>query len=243
VTEASTIPLAALTASLALYSILGLPPPWSPTETENPVLIYGGSSAVGAFAIKLARISNLHPIITVAGAGGNYVSSLLDASKGDVLIDYRRGPEAVKSEIQTNLLGRRKLEFAFDAISEKGSSKICAAVLTEGGKLAHTLPLEAGVELSEHTTASLVMSGDIHGSFGEHQEQREFGSKMMRLFGRGLEEGWFSGHPYEVVPGGLDAVERILQDLKAEKASAKKFVFRISDTEGLEGRASMASFT
>lgn len=82
-TEASTIPFTALTASLALYHMLNLPPPWSPTSTPIPLLLYGGSTAVGAFAIKLANISNVHPIITIAGRGKQYVFSLLDFNKRD----------------------------------------------------------------------------------------------------------------------------------------------------------------
>ncbi len=70
--EAATIPLAAMTASLALYWTLQLPQPWTPAINPNPLLVYGGSSAVGAFAIKLAIASNLHPIIAVAGAGIQY---------------------------------------------------------------------------------------------------------------------------------------------------------------------------
>ena len=55
----------------------------------------------------------------------------------------------------------------------------------------------------------------------------------MQAFARGLATGEFKGHPYKVVPGGLGAVPGILEDLKAGKASAVKYVFRIGETEGL----------
>ena len=45
-----------------------------------------------------------------------------------------------------------------------------------------------------------------------------------RLFGRGLQEGWISGHPYEVVPGGLEGVQTALENLKAGKASTAKYI-------------------
>ncbi|KAJ6088065.1 hypothetical protein N7499_004247 [Penicillium canescens] len=45
--------------------------------------------------------------------------------------------------------------------------------------------------------------------------------------------GWFSGHPYEVRPGGLARLEGALQDLKSGKASAIKYVVRIGETKGL----------
>jgi len=52
-----------------------------------------------------------------------------------------------------------------------------------------------------------------------------------RLFTRGLQEGWFTGHPYEIVPGGLNGVEKGLADLQNGLASAKKFVFHVADTK------------
>lgn len=55
-----------------------------------------------------------------------------------------------------------------------------------------------------------------------------------RLFYKGLKDGWFSGHPYEVVPNGLDGVEGALKNLKEGKNSALKYVFRIKDTPRLK---------
>ena len=46
-------------------------------------------------------------------------------------------------------------------------------------------------------------------------------------------KGWFKGHPFEVVAGGLGGVQAGLQDLKAGKASAFKYVFRIDETNEL----------
>ena len=51
-TEAATIPLAGITAAVALYRNLELPPPWTPASTPTPLVIYGVSSAVGSFALK-----------------------------------------------------------------------------------------------------------------------------------------------------------------------------------------------
>lgn len=58
---------------------------------------------------------------------------------------------------------------------------------------------------------------------------------FFNFFGRGLAQGWFSGHPFEVRPGGLDGIEGALRDLKGGKASGVKYVLRISETEGLSG--------
>lgn len=67
-----------------------------------------------------------------------------------------------------------------------------------------------------------------------HQTDREFAAAWFRLFAMGLKEGWFSGHPHEVVAGGLGGIEKALQNLKDGKASAVKYVFRIEETEGIK---------
>lgn len=63
---------------------------------------------------------------------------------------------------------------------------------------------------------------------------QEFAYVMFRFLGRGMQEGWFKGMPYEVVPGGLAGVEEGLRRLKEGKVSAKKLLFRIDETEGVE---------
>ncbi|KAG8627412.1 hypothetical protein KVT40_004895 [Elsinoe batatas] len=50
-----------------------------------------------------------------------------------------------------------------------------------------------------------------------------------------LIEGKFSGHPTEVIPGGLEGVQKGLQNLKDGKASAVKYIFRIADTPWSKG--------
>lgn len=86
--EAATIPLAAMTAAVGLFVRMNLPQPFVPASKPLPLLIYGAASAVGAFAIKLASRSNIHPLICVAGKGAAFVESLIDRSKGDVIVSY-----------------------------------------------------------------------------------------------------------------------------------------------------------
>lgn len=57
---------------------LTLPYPWSPRDKPLPFLIYGAASAVGAYALKLAVVSNILPVITVAGRGPDFVETLID---------------------------------------------------------------------------------------------------------------------------------------------------------------------
>jgi NADPH2:quinone reductase len=126
-----------MTAAVGLYLRLYLPEPWLPAASPTAIIIYGGSSSVGAFAIKLAQASNLHPIIAVAGSGAGYVETLLSPEKGDAIVDYRKGDAAVVSGIQDALAkaGVSEVRFAYDAISEHNSYINISKVLAKDGRV------------------------------------------------------------------------------------------------------------
>ena len=143
--EAATLPLAAMTAALGLYQRLeGLPLPWHPTTKPTPLIIYGAATAVGAYAIKLAQLSNIHPLICIAGRGIPFVESLINPAKGDVILDYRSGDSKLVSDLKTAVDKAKiggKVQYAFDAVSEHGSSRnICQVLDHQTGQITRVLP-------------------------------------------------------------------------------------------------------
>ncbi|KAJ7354261.1 chaperonin 10-like protein [Mycena albidolilacea] len=204
--EAATIPLAALTAVIGNYVHLSLPEPWHPAPSGEklPFLVYGAASAVGAYAIKFARLSNIHPIIAVAGKGILYVETLLDKSQGDAVIDYRAGIKA--------------------ALQNSGSHANIVAVLAPDALVTNVLPIKRNAPPgfaypSIYLATAWSMVGDVHGP------QKEIGFAYFRwIFGK-IAQGEFRSHPHEVMPGDW-------RGLRDGKASAVKYIFRIGDTEG-----------
>ncbi|KAK3292814.1 alcohol dehydrogenase-like protein [Chaetomium fimeti] len=243
--EAATIPLAAMTAAVALYLSLGLPQPWSPTAqkptptTPTPLIIYGAATAVGVYAIQLAQRSNIHPLLCVAGRACDYVSSLLDSSRGDAVIDYREGDEAVVAGL-VGALQKQGLQAAhvLDAVSEGSSVANLVEVLKKAGRKGKDGKVLEGVKVTgllgrkegwpEGAEQRATLVADVHG------EAKDFGYVYFRYFARGLQEGWFKGQRTEVVPGGLGGIQDGLRKLKEGKASGLKYVFRIGETEGVE---------
>jgi NADPH:quinone reductase-like Zn-dependent oxidoreductase len=223
--EAATIPLAGLTAVVALYHHLALPFPWRPATTATPLVIYGGSTAVGAFAIKLARRSNIHPIIAVAGKGASYITPLLDPSRGDVVVDYRAGGEATAKGIRA-ALGAEPLEHVLDTIVSDESTRVLRGVIAPGGNINSVLPQERDVAPGVATNTWVSAAHEAGGP----DDCRELCYLFCRWFSRALRRGEFSGHPFEVRPRGLAGVQDALRDLMQGKASAVKYVFRIGDT-------------
>lgn len=228
--EGAAIPLAALTAACGLYAKLRLPQPWLPATEPIPLVIYGASSAVGYYTIQLARKSNIHPLICVAGRAQSHVEKVIDRSKGDTIVDYRGGSDAVVNGLKEALKGK-KLEYAFDAVSEKGSYQNIGQVMNPNtGRITFVLPGRKYEGLPDGIEKTTTRVGDVHGN---PDDLKEFGYVYFRYIGRGLQEGWFKPQPQEVVNGGLEGVEQGLTNLKEGKASAVKYIFKIADTPGV----------
>ena len=240
--EAATIPLAAMTAAVGLYQRLALPLPWHPTTDQFPLVIYGAATAVGSYAIQLAKQSNIHPLICVTGRGIPHVETLIDKNKGDVIVDYRDGNEKVVQGLQDAAGG--KLRYAFDAVSESGSfQNICQVLDHQTGAITLVIPgkdysaIPSTIKQTETMVGSVFKVWDSDSwekKAGTQVGNSDFGYVFYRIFSRGLQEGWFKGHPYEIMPGGLDGIEGALKNLKDGKASAVKYVFRIADTAGVD---------
>lgn len=191
---------------------------------------------MGAFAIKLAHLSNIHPIITVAGNGIPFVEKLIDSTKGDVIIDYREGSDTVISKIrEAAATAGKPIEHALDAVSETPTFEIIKQVIDQKtGKLTTVLPDDTQAPEGSQIQVTRTMVGSVHPKYSpDNHDDADFAEALYQYIGRGLARGSFSGHPYKVVPGGLYGVQKALRDLKAGKASAVKYVVRIAETEGI----------
>jgi len=121
--QASTFPVALLTSALAIYYYL---------DVENvprnyhgePFLVWGASSAVGLFAVQLARLSGFHVIATASDKNFDLVRSF---GASDVF-DYRDPTVADKIKGVTG----GKLRRAFDCVSPQ-SATTCISLLTSEG--------------------------------------------------------------------------------------------------------------
>ena len=220
---------------------------------SQPLIVYGASGAVGSFAIQLAQLSNIHPIIAVAGKARDRVERLIDRSKGDTICDYRNGNDALVAEIQEALknTGYIAVEHALDCMSEKakGSYVNILKVLDPKGQICliqnydpkeipetitHTRTTVRWVHQDINTYAGLTQGPEEIPSLTDSVTGcRDFGFIMFRFFGRALEKGFLKGHPHQIVLGGLSGIQTGLENLKSGQASGVKYIFQIADTPGL----------
>ncbi|RYC65421.1 hypothetical protein CHU98_g811 [Xylaria longipes] len=232
--EAATVPTAALTAAIALYVDMKLLAPYNTVEAsaqDKPaIVIYGVTSAVGAFAAKLARLSGLHPIIGIAGRASDYAQTLVD-----YVVDYRLGEDAVVTCVEEILnkegLGG-KASHVFDAISEGGTLETTLRFLNANGGIVSTvLPPALFAQDKENFAYPPGVTAINSAVPRVHSTHEDFGYLWSRFLGRLLGDGRLKPHPFEVVPGGLHGVLTGLQKLRDGKASAVKYVYCIEDTE------------
>lgn len=136
--------------------------------------------------------------------------------------------------------GVSEVRHAYDAVSEHNSYQNISKVLSKGGKVTLVLPGKDYKDIPDYVNKSITTVGDVHqdgpggsstGKTGLEYGKRDFGFVFFRYFSRGLQEGFFSGHPYEIVPGGLNGVSKGLTDLKNGVNSASKYIFKIEDTK------------
>ncbi|ESZ92912.1 putative quinone oxidoreductase [Sclerotinia borealis F-4128] len=250
--EAATIPLVATTAAISLYRRQHLPPPWSPRSDSIPIplIIYGASSSLGTFAIKLARASNIHPIIAIAGGSSSHLETLLDPSSGDKLIDYRLGTEKMIKATKI-ALGNLECHHALDAISSNGTwipiSHMLAPSFSSqspsylsvvaGSNKYDEESIQAGIEIV-YTMVGTAHMGAYKPGMVKQPTDKEFVrgdprwvSVFFKYMSQMLADGRLTGHPFEIIDEGLNGVEEGLRRLQGGQARGVKYVYKVGQVE------------
>ena len=125
--DASVLPLALSTATVALYTpkqlSLELPSPTLSSKAKDEyILVWGGSSSVGGIAIQLLRFSGYRVATTCSPRNTEYVKEL-----GAELVFDHSGAAVV--EDITNALASGRFVGAFNAIGDEKSSIACMAIV------------------------------------------------------------------------------------------------------------------
>jgi NADPH:quinone reductase-like Zn-dependent oxidoreductase len=191
--EAASIPVGSLTAALGLYDSLNLPLP-----TENPsffreefILIWGGSSSVGSYAVQLAANTGLTVITTASPKNHDYLRSIGAAH----VLDYNA------SDIvdQINSITKNQLKYAFDPIGSE-SSNIAVKVLAKNGKLAYTA--DPPTDKKEGVQELAILLGSVH---RDPKGSLKTANRLVKVVEQLLFEGRIRPNNIEVIEGGINA--------------------------------------
>jgi len=208
--------IALSTAVQALYFRLQLPTPWAPAKEAFPILIWGGATAVGIYAIKLAKLSGLQ-VATTASPKNHELMKKLGA---DVVYDYR-DPEA------SNLIkqwSEGELKHALDTVSENGSTRLCARAFgDQDGKIITLLAVPEGSGL---TNVDVVLTAIPLALYPSNPDEFAKMSDWNRRLPEYASE--LNVVPLKKWDGGLDGVPSALEYMKAGNVRAQKIVFSFS---------------
>ncbi|TEB33480.1 GroES-like protein [Coprinellus micaceus] len=219
--EASTIPVAFTAAYVGLYNVkphgMGFD---TPVHTgargkykDTPIVILGGASSLGQYAIQLAALSGFSPIITTASLKHEeYLKSL-----GATVVLDRHVPPSKESFQQ---FSEKPIETVLDAISSAQTHEDSLRIIGYAGERAEKQGTGAYHVLGLKTLPFHV------------QILREFWDSRNRTSGEWQHQ--------EVLPNGLEGIPEGLERLYENKVSGVKLVARPQES-GLNTFASWLS--
>lgn len=235
--QAAGIGLATMAVVTAFYDKEGhgLTAPWEDggqVGKGKAVVIIGGASSVGQYAIQLARLSGFERIITNASAANHEFLKKLGAHL--VLDRAHSSPEEFRAAI-----GELPLDFVFDSISAK-STQILGVQIIQATKITNSELVTVHVVHPDAIDPDAVALGQSEEpkvdvkrilGIGSSPALRYLSEPLARNLGGEdgyIAKGLFIPNRPRVVPGGLNALEEALA-LNKKGVSGVKIVLRPFD--------------
>ncbi|OBT65116.1 hypothetical protein VE03_04711 [Pseudogymnoascus sp. 23342-1-I1] len=246
--EAVTLPNNLVTAFHATTADLGLPLPWprpanpSPVHANSPILIWGGSSSCGQYAIQILTHWGYKNIIATASPVHHDFLRSLGAK---AVFDYRDPNVAnliLESAGGANTDGPA-VPFILDCIASKyGSIEKLAKIAQKGSKVAALLPVIVK-DASETEAPEYAMDVQASADWAEgveakgvrthfYQENVFFKSYLQStIIPTLLAEGVVKPNKQKIIEGKtlLERAQKALDTLRNKAVSGERLVWRISE--------------
>jgi len=209
--------IALASAAQAIHHRLNLP--YEPVARSEPFLVWGGSTEVGMYAIKLAALAGCK----VAAVGPQCDWDLVKSQGAAEAFDPEYPEIARQINVWASALPSGHIKQGFDTKSDENSVEKCVLTLGSGGKLVTFQPIP-----------KLDPNGvDIIGIFAysplEEKNMKDF--KLMAKWNRKILPGYLeagklspSTIPPKVYKGGLEAIPEALDYSRQRKVSGEKVV-------------------
>jgi len=231
--DASTFGTAINTAALAIFFSNKISPELlrTPAEKGFPVLVYGGSTAVGTTTIQLLKFCGLRPLVTCSPKNFDLVKSF-GAEKA---WDYRSPTCAADIKAYT----KNGLRHVIDCVTIDSSLLICYAAIGRGG--GHYCALDP---YSEHLCTRKVVTHDWICAFRmtgracpwpapfsspPDPDMLIWGIPMYDRLQELLDEGKLRAHPVQITKGGFENIIIGVDMLRKKQVSGAKLVYRVAD--------------
>ncbi|KIY65801.1 GroES-like protein [Cylindrobasidium torrendii FP15055 ss-10] len=190
----------------------------APQYAGHTIVVIGGSTSVGQYAIQLSKFLGFSDIVTYASQKHHAFLVELGATK---CIDRAVPLDA----LDTMITGPVKV--AFDCVGSKEAQETATRITSADGT-AITVYFDTRSEESKAAGKDKPFFLVLGSSYLPGHE--EFGVKMWLTIERLLKEGVIKPNRYEVIPGGLNGVASGLERLKRGEVSGLKLVVRPHET-------------
>ena len=211
----ATLPLSVATAGVGMWTNLNVPKPEQGKQSGG-FLVWGASSSVGACVVQMAAQLG-YTVFAVCSPHNQEDVKKLGAHD---VFDYK-SKDVLKNIIARAESEKTPIKYAYDAISEHGSSPQCVEVLEGfgGGKLCLTLPYPQDAKKPDNVEIVNIAA------FAIVEDAKDFGAW---LFNEWL-EGVLNNGSYKIYPtiqkmdGGIEGVQNAFNEHK-KGVSGKKLV-------------------
>lgn len=250
--EAVTVPNNFVTAFHAIVTDLHLPLPWpkpadySPEFADSPILIWGGSSSVGQYALQVLKYFGYRNLLTTASSFHHELLKSYGAAK---TFDYKDSDvvKAILGSVSNNgQAGQPTIPFILDCIvSQSGSLAPLFHIAQAGTIVAILLPViirdaspsasdpppeySLDVEPAASWTAGVRTVGvRTHFYCGNEFHAPHLQPTIMPAM---LEMGVLKPNKQRIVEGStmLERAQKALDILRAKGVSGERLVWRVAD--------------
>ncbi|KAH7068943.1 chaperonin 10-like protein [Paraphoma chrysanthemicola] len=241
--EAVTLPNNFVTVFHTLTTDLGIETPWPkpesyvPENADTPILIWGGSSSVGQFAIQILRYYG-HTNIWVTASRKHH--DKLKALGARHTFDYNDA--SVVSSI-TDAGGEDGVRLILDCIGSKaGSIAPIARIARRGAKVAILLPVivrdsseteDPEYEMDVKAAAQWADGADAKGVRTHFYPDNEFFKNNLQpdIMPTLLRKGIVTPQKQRIVEGAtlLERAQKAMDILRRKEASMERLVWRVSE--------------
>jgi len=213
-------PMGGIALSTAVHGLHDkLSVPYEPISSPEPFLVWGGSSGVGMYTIKLASLAG-YRVVTVASKHNFDLVKQLGAS---AVFDYKdlNAPDQIKHWAQGE--GFSSIAKGFDTISEKGSIETSVSILGQGGELVTLLPPAKDLD-----THGVKIHHILVYSVLKPKNEADFAyiTDWYKRLPSYIESGKLSKGviPLKIFDGGLEDLPEALDYVRQGKVSGQKVV-------------------
>ncbi|KAF2467730.1 GroES-like protein [Lindgomyces ingoldianus] len=240
--EAVTLPNNFVTVFHTLTIDLGIETPWPkpegyvPKDAQGWILVWGGSSSVGQFAIQILRYYGYENIITTASKKHH---SKLQSFGAKYLFDYK-SPDITSSILNTVNVGgetseKTGLSLILDCIgSQEGSVKPIAKMAKKGATVAILLPVIVrdsgeGVDPEYEMDVSKAAEWDEGVTVRGVRTHFYLNPDIMYTM---LKEHIVEPNNQKIIEGAtlLERAQKAMNMLRRKEASGERLVWRVSDS-------------